>query len=74
MANSVGPEIGCIVLAAGRSSRLGSPKALIKVGGESLISWIFFFTPRNIGQEGGYLIGDMEDRVIFDFMDEFFLP
>lgn len=40
MVNNVGPEIGCIVLAAGRSSRLGSPKALIEVGGMSLISWI----------------------------------
>ena len=42
--------------------------------GSSLISWIFFFTPRKISQEGGYLIGDMEDRVIFDFMDEIFYP
>ncbi len=40
MANSVSSEIGCILLAAGRSSRLGSPKALIEVGGVSLISWM----------------------------------
>ena len=33
-------EIGCIVLAAGESSRLGYPKALIEVGGETLVSWI----------------------------------
>ena len=33
-------EIGCIVLAAGESSRLGHPKALIEVGGETLVSWI----------------------------------
>ncbi len=40
MASSLGSEIGCIVLAAGKSSRLGSPKALLEVGGISLISWI----------------------------------
>tara|TARA_B100000965_G_scaffold36848_1_gene27201 strand:- start:23624 stop:24211 length:588 start_codon:yes stop_codon:yes gene_type:complete len=40
VANSVSSEIGCILLAAGRSSRLGSPKALIEVGGVSLISWM----------------------------------
>ena len=39
MAN-VGNGIGCVILAAGRSSRLGSPKALIEVEGVSLISWI----------------------------------
>ena len=33
-------EIGCIVLAAGESSRLGYPKALIEVGEETLVSWI----------------------------------
>ena len=32
--------IGCVILAAGRSSRLGKPKALIEVEGVSLISWI----------------------------------
>tara|TARA_B100001094_G_scaffold102172_1_gene98352 strand:- start:22934 stop:23542 length:609 start_codon:yes stop_codon:yes gene_type:complete len=37
--NSVSPEIGCIILAAGRSSRLGRPKSLIEVGEVSLISW-----------------------------------
>ena len=32
--------IGCVVLAAGESSRLGRPKALIDIMGEPLISWI----------------------------------
>ncbi len=36
----INSEIGCIVLAAGESSRLGHPKALIEVGGETLVSWV----------------------------------
>ena len=71
MANSVGSEIGCIVLAAGRSSRLGSPKALIKVGGESLISWILtrlnglglrpvVVTRENLADEVRESVGDAE--------------
>tara|TARA_Y100000996_G_scaffold371872_1_gene320471 strand:- start:656 stop:1231 length:576 start_codon:yes stop_codon:yes gene_type:complete len=67
----VGPEIGCIVLAAGRSSRLGSPKALIKVGGESLISWILtrlnglglrpvVVTRENLADEVRESVGDAE--------------
>ena len=36
----MGPEIGCVILAAGRSSRLGRPKSLIEVEGVSLISWV----------------------------------
>jgi len=39
-------EIGCVVLAAGESSRLGYPKALIEIDGETLISWI---TKRLVG-------------------------
>ena len=71
MANSVGPEIGCIVLAAGRSSRLGSPKALIEVGGVSLISWILtrlngsglrpvVVTRENLADEIRESVGDVE--------------
>lgn len=41
MRNDVYPDIGCVILAAGRSSRLGNPKALIEVGDTSLISWMF---------------------------------
>jgi len=37
----MGPEIGCVILAAGKSHRLGRPKALIEVDGVSLISWVF---------------------------------
>ena len=33
--------LGCIILAAGRSSRLGQPKALVDVSGKPLIYWIF---------------------------------
>ncbi len=40
MVNSMDNGIGCVILAAGRSSRLGKPKALIEVEGVSLISWI----------------------------------
>ena len=40
MVNNMGNGIGCVILAAGRSSRLGKPKALIEVEGVSLISWI----------------------------------
>jgi|TARA_B100001758_G_scaffold13685_1_gene9964 molybdenum cofactor cytidylyltransferase len=67
----VGPEIGCIVLAAGRSSRLGSPKALIEVGGVSLISWILtrlngsglrpvVVTRENLADEIRESVGDVE--------------
>ena len=40
MVNNMSNGIGCVILAAGRSSRLGKPKALIEVEGVSLISWI----------------------------------
>ena len=40
MVNNMSTGIGCVILAAGRSSRLGKPKALIEVEGVSLISWI----------------------------------
>ena len=40
MVNNMSNGIGCVILAAGRSSRLGKPKALIEVEGGSLISWI----------------------------------
>ena len=40
MVNDMDNGIGCVILAAGRSSRLGKPKALIEVEGVSLISWI----------------------------------
>jgi molybdenum cofactor cytidylyltransferase len=33
-------DIGCVVLAAGSSARLGQPKALIKVGDGNLIGWL----------------------------------
>ncbi len=67
----MGPEIGCIVLAAGRSSRLGSPKALIEVGGVSLISWILtrlngsglrpvVVTRENLADEIRESVGDVE--------------
>ena len=33
-------DIGCVVLAAGSSERLGQPKALVRVGGRSLAGWL----------------------------------
>ncbi len=33
-------DIGCVVLAAGSSERLGRPKALIRVGEGNLIGWL----------------------------------
>ncbi|RZP09888.1 MAG: hypothetical protein EVA35_02845, partial [Candidatus Poseidoniales archaeon] len=33
-------DIGCVVLAAGSSERLGMPKALIRVGEGNLIGWL----------------------------------
>ncbi|MEE3269711.1 MAG: NTP transferase domain-containing protein, partial [Candidatus Thermoplasmatota archaeon] len=32
--------IGCVVLAAGSSERLGQPKALLRVGDGNLVSWL----------------------------------
>ena len=32
--------VGCIVLAAGSSKRLGQPKALVMVGEETLVGWV----------------------------------
>ena len=40
MVNNMNNGIGCVILAAGRSSRLGKPKALIEVEGVSLSSRI----------------------------------
>ena len=36
MVNNMSNGIGCVILGAGRSSRLGKPKALIEVEGRSL--------------------------------------
>jgi len=33
-------DIGCVVLAAGSSERLGQPKALVKVGEGNLVGWL----------------------------------
>ncbi len=33
-------DIGCVVLAAGSSERLGQPKALVRIGGRSLVEWV----------------------------------
>ena len=36
----MGPGVGCIVLAAGSSKRLGQPKALVELGGGTLVGWV----------------------------------
>ena len=33
-------DIGCVVLAAGSSKRLGQPKALVRVGQGNLVGWL----------------------------------
>ena len=33
-------EVGCVVLAAGSSKRLGQPKALVDLGGCNLVGWV----------------------------------
>ena len=32
--------IGCVVLAAGSSGRLGQPKALVRIGKRCLVEWV----------------------------------
>ena len=38
--NTMNPEIGCVILAAGYSERLGSPKALIELQDGTLVGWL----------------------------------